>query len=155
MSERLDHNDAAPAGMKALGQLYGYLVQSGLQPALLDLVYLRVSQINGCAYCIDMHSRDLIAKGVGVGVEKLMLVQAWREGGALFNDTERAALAWAESVTNVSRTGVPDADYDAAIMMFQPKALADLTLAIGMMNTYNRMAISFRATPVSVAQLAA
>jgi AhpD family alkylhydroperoxidase len=153
MSERLDHNDAAPAGMKALGQLYGYLVQSGLPPALLDLVYLRVSQINGCAYCIDMHSRDLIAKGVGV--EKLMLVQAWREGGALFNDTERAALAWAESVTNVSRTGVPDADYDAAIMMFQPKALADLTLAIGMMNTYNRMAISFRATPVSVAQLAA
>ena len=152
MSHRLDHNAASPAGMKALGYLYGHVAQSGLPPRLLDLVYLRVSQLNGCAYCIDMHSRDLLAKQEPV--EKLVLVQAWREGGGFFDDQERAALAWAETVTLVADTGVPDEEYAAVSKIFEPKALADLTLAIGMMNTYNRMAISFRATPAAVAQLA-
>ncbi|MEG3177735.1 carboxymuconolactone decarboxylase family protein [Sphingomonas sp. RB3P16] len=152
MSNRLDHNAASPAGMKALGQLYGHVAQSGLPAPLLDLVYLRVSQLNGCAYCIDMHSRDLLAKQVPV--EKLFLVQAWREGGGMFDEQERAALAWAESVTLVADTGVPDAEYAAVSKAFEPRALADLTLAIGMMNTYNRMAISFRATPGSVIRLA-
>ena len=147
MTNRIDHNSVTPAGMKALGQVYGHVLQSGLDPALVDLVYLRVSQINGCAYCIDMHSRDLVAKGIAT--EKLVLVPVWREGGKLFDDTERAALAWAETVTRVSETGVPDADYEAAARAFEPKALADLTIAIGLMNAYNRMAISFRATPAA------
>lgn len=147
MSERLDYNSAAPAGMKALGQVYGYVMSSGLDAALVDLVYLRVSQINGCAYCIDMHSRDLIAKKMPI--EKLVLVPAWREAGALFSSIERAALAWAETVTRVADTNIPDEDYEAASQIFDAKQLADLTIAIGLMNTYNRLAISFRATPAA------
>lgn len=150
MSTRLDYNAAAPGGMKALGQVYGYVVQSGLPAVLVDLVYLRVSQINGCAYCIDMHSRDLIAKGVAV--EKLVLVPVWREAGALFDATERAALAWAETVTRVADTAIPDAEHEAAAAAFGPKQLADLTIAIGLMNAYNRLAIAFRATPAAVAK---
>jgi AhpD family alkylhydroperoxidase len=131
--------------MKALAGVHGYVLQSGLPKALVNLVYLRVSQINGCAYCIDMHSRDLLKDGMAV--EKVVLVPAWREGGKLFDETERAVLAWAETVTRVAETGVPDADYEAAAAVFDKKQLADLTIAIGLMNAYNRMAISFRTTP--------
>ena len=150
MTQRMDYNATTPAGMKALGGVYGHVLQSGLPKTLVDLVYLRVSQINGCAFCIDMHSRDLLKDGVKV--EKLVLVPAWREAGALFDATERAALAWAESVTRVAETGVPDGDYAAAAAVFDPKQLADLTIAIGLMNAYNRMAISFRATPAAAAE---
>jgi AhpD family alkylhydroperoxidase len=143
----MDYKAVTPAGVKALGGVYAHVVQSDLPKALVDLVYLRVSQINGCAYCIDMHSRDLLK--AGMSVEKLVLVPAWREGGALFDDTERAALAWAETVTRVADTGVPDADYEAAAAVFDSKQLADLTIAIGLMNLYNRMAISFRTTPAA------
>jgi alkylhydroperoxidase family enzyme len=94
-----------------------------------------------------MHSRDLLKEGVSV--EKLALVPAWREGGTLFDDTERAALAWAETVTRVAETHVPDADYKAASAVLDHKQLADLTIAIGLINAYNRMAISFRATPAA------
>ena len=145
MSQRIDYNQVAPAGAKALGTVYGYVTQSGLDPVLVDLVYLRVSQINGCAYCLDMHTRDLLKKGVAV--DKLALVQAWREAGPLFSEREKAALAWAESVTQVAQTGVPDADFQAASAVFGEKELVDLTFAIGVMNTYNRLAISFRNTP--------
>jgi len=145
MSKRLDYNRIAPAGVKALGGVYGYVMQSGMSPVLVDLVYLRVSQINNCAYCLDMHTRDLLKKGVKV--EKLALVQAWEEAGNLFDERERAALAWAESVTRVSQTGVPDAAYEAARAVFDERELVDLTIAIGLMNMYNRMAISFRNTP--------
>jgi AhpD family alkylhydroperoxidase len=145
MSMRLDYNHIAPAGAKALGGVYGYVLQSGLSPVLVDLVYLRVSQINNCAYCLDMHTRDLLKKGVKV--EKLALVQAWEEAGNLFDERERAALAWAESVTRVAQTGVPDEAYEAARAVFDERELVDLTIAIGLMNTYNRMAISFRNTP--------
>jgi AhpD family alkylhydroperoxidase len=148
MTQRMDYNAATPAGMKALGGVYSHVLQSGLPKVLVDLVYLRVSQINGCAYCIDMHSRDLLKEGVTV--EKLVLVPAWREGGRLFDATERAALAWAETVTRVAETGVPDAEYEAAAAVFGQKQLADLTIAIGLMNAYNRMAISFRAPPAAV-----
>jgi AhpD family alkylhydroperoxidase len=146
----MDYNAATPAGMKALGGVYGHILQSGLPKALVDLVYLRVSQINGCAFCIDMHSRDLLKEGVTI--EKLVLVPGWREGGPLFNATERAALAWAETVTRVADTGVPDEEYEAASAIFDQKQLADLTIAIGLMNAYNRMAISFRATPAAAAR---
>jgi AhpD family alkylhydroperoxidase len=145
---RLDYTQIAPNGVKALGGVYGYVLQSGLSAELVDLVYLRISQINNCAYCLDMHTRDLIKRGVKI--EKLALVQAWREGGGLFSETERAALAWAESVTRVAETGVPDGAYDAARNVFDEKQLVDLTIAIGLMNTYNRLAISFRNTPQAV-----
>lgn len=147
MTQRMDYNAATPAGMKALGAVYGHILHSGLPRSLVDLVYLRVSQINGCAYCIDMHSRDLLTQGLSV--DKLVLVPAWREAGELFSPTERAALAWAETVTRVADTGVPEDDYEAASAVFDKAELADLTIAIGLMNAYNRMAISFRATPAA------
>ncbi|MCU4529330.1 carboxymuconolactone decarboxylase family protein [Acinetobacter sp. P1(2023)] len=145
MVQRIDYNQVAPAGVKALGGVYSYVMQSGLPTELVELVYLRISQINNCAYCLDMHTRDLIKKGVAI--EKLALVQAWQEGGHLFDERERAALAWAESVTKVSTIGVPDDVYQLAHSVFEEKELVDLTIAISLMNAYNRMAISFRNTP--------
>jgi AhpD family alkylhydroperoxidase len=145
MTQRVDYNAATPAGVKTLEAVYGYIMQCGLPKALVDLVFLRVSQINGCSYCIDMHSRDLL-KG-GMKVEKLVLIPVWRELGALFDGTERAALAWAETVTRVAETRVPDPDFEAASAVFDHKQLADLTIAIGLINAYNRLAISFRKTP--------
>jgi AhpD family alkylhydroperoxidase len=146
----MDYYAASPAGMKALEGVYGHVLRSGLPKVLVNLVFLRASQINGCAYCIDMHSRDLLK--AGVTVDKLVLVPTWREGGALFDEAERAALAWAETVTRVSETGVPDAEYQAAAAVFEPAQLADLTIAIGLINTYNRMAISFRTPPAATVQ---
>ena len=148
MTNRLDYNQVAPNGAKALGSVYAYVMQSELPAELVDLVYLRVSQINNCAYCLDMHTRELLKRGVQI--EKLALVQAWREGGALFSREEHAALAWAETVTLVAETGVPDHAYQSAREVFGEKRLVDLTLAISLMNTYNRMAISFRNTPQAV-----
>lgn len=145
MTSRLDYNQIAPAGAKALGGVYGYVMQSGLPPVLLDLVYLRVSQINNCAYCLDMHTRDLLKKGQSI--EKLALLQAWPEAGNLFDERERTALAWAETVTRVAETGVPNNAYAAARAVFNERELVDLTIAISLMNSYNRMAISFRNTP--------
>lgn len=149
MSQRLDYTEIAPKGVKALGSVYGYITQTDLPAELVDLVYLRISQINNCAYCLDLHTRDLI--GRGVAVQKLALVQAWAEAGTVFSDRERTALAWAETVTRVAQTGVPDDAYHAAREVFGEKDLVDLTIAIGLMNTYNRMAISFRRTPQAVA----
>ena len=145
MTKRLDYNQLAPKGVKALGGVYGYVMQSGLSAELVELVYLRVSQINNCAYCLDMHTRDLIK--MGVKIEKLALVQAWAEAFHLFNERERAALAWAETVTRVSETGVPDEAFQATRAVFAEKELIDLTIAISLMNAFNRMAISFRNTP--------
>lgn len=148
MTQRLDYNKIAPAGIKALGGLYGYIMQSGLPADLVDLVYLRISQINNCAYCLDAHTRDLIKKGVTI--EKIALVPAWAEAGDLFSARERAALAWAETVTRVSETGIPDDAFEAARAVFAEKELVDLTLAIGLMNAYNRLGIGFRTTPQAV-----
>ncbi|MGY4294702.1 AhpD family alkylhydroperoxidase [Bradyrhizobium sp. i1.4.4] len=145
MTRRLDYDRIAPAGVKALGGVYGHIMQSNLPAALINLVYLRVSQINNCAYCLDMHMRDLLKSGVKI--EKIALLQAWEEAGNLFDARERAALAWAETVTRVADTGVPDQAYEAARGVFEERELVDLTIAIGLMNTYNRMAISFRKTP--------
>ncbi len=150
MTRRLDYNQIAPSGIKALGTVYGYILQSGLPAELVDLVYLRISQINNCAYCLDMHTRDLIKKGVKV--EKLALLQAWAEASDLFSERERAALAWAETVTRVADTHVSDEAFEAARAVFAEKELVDLTIAIGLMNAYNRMAISFRNTPQAAMQ---
>ena len=153
MSKRLDYNHIAPQGMKALGGVYGYILQSNLPATLVNLVYLRVSQINNCAYCLDMHTRDLLKSGQKI--EKLALVQAWAEAGDLFDERERAALAWAETVTRVADTGIPDEAYKAARAAFEERELVDLTIAISLMNAYNRMAIGFRNTPQAVLEMAA
>jgi AhpD family alkylhydroperoxidase len=147
MSQRLNHHAASPAGMKALGSVHTYVRQSGLPSRLVDLVYLRVSQINGCVYCIDMHSRDLLK--AGLPVEHLILVPAWPESGTRFDEKERAALAWAEAVTRLGDRGVPDSAFEMAASVFDEKQLADLTIAIGLMNAYNRIAISFRTPPTA------
>src|SRR5579862_9385422 len=135
MTQRLNYTTIAPAGVKALGGVHAYIAQSNLPAQLVNQVYLRVSQINGCAYCIDMHSRDLI-KG-GMAVDKLVLVPAWHEAGDLFTAREKAALRWAETVTKVAETAVPDEEFAAVSMEFGEKELADLTIAIGLMNAYN------------------
>jgi AhpD family alkylhydroperoxidase len=150
MSNRIDYTKASPEVYKAFGGVYVSLQKSGLSQELIDLVYLRASQINGCAYCIDMHSRDLLK--LGVTVDKLVLVPVWREAGAVFSTCERIALAWAETVTRVAETGVPDADYEAAAAEFSDKELADLTYAIGLMNAFNRLGISFRTPPAAAAK---
>ena len=147
---RIDYAKISPEGYKAFGNVYVALQKSGLPKELVDLVYLRVSQINGCAYCIDMHSRDLLKSGLAV--DKLVLVPVWPEAGRVFSLRERAALAWAETVTRVAETGVPDADYEAASAEFSDKELADLTYAISLMNVFNRLAISFRTPPAAVAK---
>jgi AhpD family alkylhydroperoxidase len=116
-----------------------------LPKALIDLVYLRCSQINGCAYFIDAHSRDLVKEGMAT--DKLMLISAWREAGAVFSDSERAALRWGEELTLVSQTAASDEAYQAVARHFQPKEPADLTIAIGLINLYNRVAIGFRRGP--------
>src|SRR5215475_13366500 len=132
MTKRIDYDEIAPNGLKALGGVYGYVMQSGLPAELVELVYLRVSQINNCAFCLDMHTRDLIKKGVKI--EKIVLVPAWAEAGHLFSERERAALAWAETVTRVSETGIPDEAFQAVGAIFEEKELVDLTLAISLMN---------------------
>jgi AhpD family alkylhydroperoxidase len=145
MSQRIDYTKVSPEGADALGRVYRYVSQSGLDSQLIDLVYLRVSQINGCAYCLDMHTRALVK--AGVTVEKLALLQAWREAGKVFDMRERAALAWAESITQIAQSGVPDDDFEAAVGAFSEKELVDLTIAVALMNAYNRLAISFRNPP--------
>jgi AhpD family alkylhydroperoxidase len=150
MSTRIDYAKVAPEGYKALGAVYATLLKSELPKQLVDLVYLRVSLINGCAFCIDMHSRDLLKSGLGV--DKLVLVPGWRDAGAVFSARERAALAWAETVTRVADTHVPDAEYEAAAAEFSAKDLADLTYAIGLMNAFNRLGIAFRTPPAAAAQ---
>jgi AhpD family alkylhydroperoxidase len=147
MSNRIDYTKASPEVYKAFGGVYVSLQKSGLSQELIDLVYLRASQINGCAYCIDMHSRDLLK--LGVTVDKLVLVPVWHEAGEVFSTRERAALAWAETVTRVAETGVPDGDYEAAAAEFSDKELADLTYAIGLMNAFNRLGVTFRSIPAA------
>src|SRR5262245_25491838 len=150
MSQRMDYNAASPAGAKALGAVHAYVYQSGLPAQLINLACLRVSQINGCAYCIDMHSRDLLKSELSV--EHLVLVAAWREAGSMFDEQEKAALAWAEAVTRLGDRGVSDEAFEAAAAVFNEKQLADLTIAIGLMNAYNRLSISFHTTPLAVAK---
>lgn len=146
--KRIDYEKVAPGGSKALGGVYGYLLQCGIDAVLMEMTYLRVSQINGCAYCINLHSRDLMKNGVAP--EKLALVQVWRETGPLFDEKERAALRWAETVTRVAESHIPDEEFEAVSAVFSEKQVVDLTIAIGLMNAYNRMAIGFR-RPVAAA----
>ncbi len=141
---RIKYTEVAPGGYSAMRALETYVKKSGLQAPLLELVKLRASQINGCAYCIDMHSKD--ARSRGESEQRLYALNAWRET-PFFNDRERAALAWAEAVTSVANGHVPDDVYEQVRQQFSEKELVDLTFAVVAINGWNRLAISFRAVP--------
>lgn len=141
MNRRLNYTEAAPAAFRALLALSNHTHESGLDRVLLDLVYLRVSQMNGCAYCIDMHAKDL--RAAGVAEQRLDLLPAFREA-PVYSDRERAALAWAEAVTELGKGAVPDALYEEVREHFKDDELVELTLAVGVINTWNRMNIAFR-----------
>lgn len=143
---RLNWTEFAPDGAKALFGVHQYVTtQTDLPEELVHLVFLRVSQINGCAHCIDMHTRDLLKT---MAIDKVALVPVWAEVPHLFSDQYRAALAWAEEVTNVSTTHASDEAYAAAAEAFEPKDLVDLTITIAAMNAFNRLGAPFR-LPVS------
>ena len=146
MSSRLDYAAVAPQGYRALIALYRYLPESGLDPRLIHLVFLRVSQINGCAYCVDLHWQDALK--AGDTPRRLNSVVTWRET-PFFDARERAALAWAEALTRIADTHAPDGDYDAARAVFSDKELVDLSFAISFMNGLNRIGIAFRKTPAA------
>jgi AhpD family alkylhydroperoxidase len=144
MSKRIAYYQVAPDAVKALSAARPYLEASSLGARLRALVELRVSQINGCAYCVDLHSRE--ARHAGETTQRLDCLPVWRET-PFYDERERAALAWAESVTLVAQTGVPDAVYEETRKHLTDKELVDLTLIVAMMNAWNRMAISFRHGP--------
>lgn len=144
MEPRIDHRKAAPGAMKAMFGLEHYVHECGLPEKLLHLVKMRVSQINGCAYCLDMHSKDL--RAAGDTEQRLYLLDAWRET-PFYTERERAALAWAEAVTLVSEGHVPDDVYQRARIQFSAQELIDLTVAIVAINGWNRLSIAFRSVP--------
>lgn len=140
----------AKDGAKALGALHHYATTgTGLEPVLIHLVFLRVSQLNGCAHCIDVHTRDLIKHDMAI--DKIVLVPVWQEAAYLFSDRERAALAWAEEVTSINATHASDEAYAAALSVFGERNLVELTIVIAAMNAINRMGVSFRLKPLAKA----
>ncbi len=144
MHERLSYRKAAPDVYETMLGVHEYLEHCGLDRSLLDLVYLRASQINGCAYCIDMHWKDLRAGGASE--QKLYMLDAWREWPE-YSERERAALEWTEAVTRLSGGEVPDRVYDLARSQFTEAELAKLTLAVAAINSWNRLNIAFRTRP--------
>lgn len=142
MSRRFDYFKAAPDGARHLRDLEGYLHGCGLETSLFELVKMRASQINGCAFCLDMHSKD--ARAAGESEQRLYALNAWRETG-FFTDRERAALAWTEALTLIADTHAPDDVYAQASEQFNDKELADLSLAVVAINAWNRLAIASRA----------
>ncbi|SRR5579884_434997 len=144
MESRVDYQKASPGVIKALLSLETAIHTSGLEPSLIDLVRLRASQINGCAYCIDMHWKDLRAGGESE--QRLYSLDAWRET-PFYTERERAALAWAESVTRITDGHVPDTVYEEVRKQFTEAELANLTLAIVAINGWNRFNIAFRTPP--------
>ena len=153
MKPRLNPYRAAPEVMQALVTLESAVQASGLEQTLIDLVKTRASQINGCAYCIHMHTRE--ARGRGETEERLYLLDAWRES-PLYSDRERAALAWTEALTLISQTHAPDAAYDEVRQHFAEDELVKLSLLVATINAWNRIAIGFRsAHPVKSTHAAA
>jgi len=146
MPRRIAYYQVAPDAVKALSATRPYIDSSTIDARLRALIELRVSQINGCAYCVDLHSRE--ARQAGETQQRLDCLPVWRET-PFFDDRERAALAWAESVTLVAQTGVPDTVYEEARNRLSEKELVDLTLIVAVMNAWNRIAISFRQSPTT------
>jgi AhpD family alkylhydroperoxidase len=142
--QRFDYAKIAPGIYHAMLGLEKYLHECGLEQSLLHLIKLRTSQINGCAYCLDMHWKDL--KSIGESDQRLYELDAWEEG-PFYSDRERAALAWTEAVTRVAESRVPDALYEETRKHFSEKEIADLTFAVAAINGWNRLAISARSTP--------
>jgi len=142
MKARIDYRKASPGALKAMLDIEAYLAKSGLEHTLLHLIKMRASQINGCAYCLDMHSKD--ARSGGETEQRLYALDGWRET-PFYSARERAALAWTESLTLISKTHAPDDDYNEVRAQFSEAELVDLTLAIVAINGWNRIAIGFRA----------
>ena len=141
MTARLNLMEVDPKLMRAMFGLAAPVAQSGLEKSLIDLIHFRVSQINGCAYCLDMHSKDLRAEGETE--QRLYVLEAWREA-PFYSERERAALAWAEAVTLLTNKDVPDDVYEQARAQFSEQELATLTLAVVAINSWNRLNIAFR-----------
>jgi AhpD family alkylhydroperoxidase len=144
MQPRIEYTKVAPGAMKAMRGLEDYLAACGLEPSLLDLVRTRASQINGCAYCLDMHTKD--ARARGESEQRLYALDAWRET-PFYTERERAALAWTEAVTLITTGHVPDAVYEEVRQHLSEEELVNLTLAVVAINGWNRFAISFRTVP--------
>ncbi|HKU85126.1 MAG TPA: carboxymuconolactone decarboxylase family protein [Casimicrobiaceae bacterium] len=144
MPSRLDFSKISPGGYMAMRHLEAHVRQSGLEPGLLELVKTRASQLNGCAYCIDMHTKD--ARAHGESEQRLYALPAWRET-PFFSARERAALAWTEAVTLIAEGPIEEEDYEDVREQFDERSLADLTLAIVAINGWNRLAIAFAAVP--------
>jgi AhpD family alkylhydroperoxidase len=144
MQPRIDYRKYAQDAQKSLLGLEKYISDSGLDHKLIHLIKLRASQINGCAYCIDMHSID--ARAIGETEQRLYALDAWRET-PFFTDRERAALEWTETLTRVSDTHVPDDVFEEVNKYFSEKEIVDLTIVVSTINMWNRIAISMRAVP--------
>jgi AhpD family alkylhydroperoxidase len=144
MEARLQYAKVAPAGYRAMAQLNQYVEDCGLEPLLLELVKMRASQINGCAYCLDMHSKD--ARALGESEQRLYLLNAWRET-SFYSERERAALLWTEELTLLSENHASDAVYEEVSQHFSDVEMVNLTLAIVVINGWNRIAVGFRSTP--------
>ncbi|AUG03242.1 MULTISPECIES: carboxymuconolactone decarboxylase family protein [Pseudomonas] len=144
MQPRIDFYTASPDALKAMIALETAVSKLPLEKSLIELVKLRASQINGCAFCVDMHTAD--ARKSGETERRLYAVSVWREA-PFFTDRERAALAWTESLTRVSETHAPDADYELLSSQFSPSEQVDLSLAIATINSWNRLAVGFRKMP--------
>ncbi|HEX6982624.1 MAG TPA: carboxymuconolactone decarboxylase family protein [Balneolaceae bacterium] len=146
MEQRINYQKAAPKALKGMFELEKYIANSDLEHSLYELVKLRASQINGCAYCIDMHTKD--AREAGETEQRLYALTAWRET-PFYSDRERAALEWTEALTLISENDVPDSLYESACEYFDEQELITLTMAIVAINGWNRIAISFRTIPGS------
>ncbi|MGX1187319.1 carboxymuconolactone decarboxylase family protein [Pseudomonas sp. B21-048] len=144
MQPRIDFYTASPDGLKAMIALETAVSKLPLEKSLIELVKLRASQINGCAFCLDMHTAD--ARKDGETERRLYTLSAWRET-PFFTPRERAALAWTESLTQLSLTHAPDEDYALLSAEFSPKEMVDLTVAISTINSWNRLAVGFRKMP--------
>lgn len=144
MQERLNYAKAFPAGIHAILGVEKAVRESGLEPSLLELVKMRASQLNGCAFCLDMHSKD--ARAAGETEQRLYILPAWEEA-PFYSPRERAALAWTEAITNIQQGHAPDALYEEVRREFSEEELARLTVAVAQINTWNRIAIAFRAQP--------
>lgn len=144
MEPRIDARRHAQEAQKAMYALEQYLAACGLEHSLIHLMKMRASQINGCAYCIDMHSKD--ARALGETEQRLYELDAWRET-PFYTDRERAALSWTEAVTLVSQTHVPDSVYDEISKHFSEKEIVDLTFVVTTINAWNRLAVALRAVP--------
>ena len=143
MHTRLDYSKAAPGSVQAMYKLQKYVDESGLEHSLLELVKTRVSQMNGCAFCIDMHTKD--ARAAGETEQRLFGLSAWREA-PYYSERERAALAWAEVVTLISQTHASDEEYEAVRAQFSEEELVKLTMGVIAINGWNRLATAFRET---------